>query len=366
MKLPITGLANSGKTTIFNALTGVGHPPSLYITKDMEPQRATVKVPDRRLEGLAEIFRPRKVTNATVEYIDFIGLTKGDLLQNRKVFDMIKDADAIVHVIRAFRDEAVVHPLGSVDPLRDMETVEFEFIFGDLELVTKRLQRIEEAKKKGKKPQEEEVKTLLKCKEALEQERPLRFVDFSEEELKILRPMQFLSDKPEVIVFNTDEKMNPMEIEALIRSAIDYYKRFSPAYEEKVKIISLSGKIERELSQMSPDEQKEFLKELGIDEPALNKLIRVSYGLLRYISFFTVGEDEVRAWTIREGTNAQKAAGKIHSDMERGFIRAEVVSYEDFIKEGSLSALRDKGLLRLEGKDYIVKDGDIINFRFNV
>lgn len=366
MRLPITGLANSGKTTIFNALTGLGHPTSLYITREMEPQIASVKVPDKRLDNLSRLFKPAKVTHATVEYIDYIGLTRGDINHNRKVFDLVKDADAIVHVIRAFEDEAVIHPLGNLDPLRDLEAVEFEFIFGDLELVTKRLQRIEEARKKGKRPNEEEIRVLLKCKDALESEKPLRFIHFDEEEQKILRSMQFLSDKPEVIVFNTDEYMSATDKEALIEGARRYFMKLDTNFEDKAKIITLSGKIESELSQMTPEEQKEFLSGLGIDEPALNKLIRISYSLLRYISFFTVGEDEVKAWTIKEGTNAQKAAGKIHSDMERGFIRAEVVSYEDFIKEGSLASLREKGLLRLEGKDYIVKDGDIINFRFNV
>lgn len=366
MRLPITGLANSGKTTIFNALTGLSLPTTMHITREIEPQIASVEVPDRRLDNLARLFKPARITHAVVEYIDYIGLTKGDISHNRKVFDLVKDADAIVHIIRAFEDETVIHPLGNLDPLRDLGTVEFEFIFGDLELVTKRLQRIEEARKKGKRPHEEEIKVLLKCKDALEAEKPLRFVDFDEEEQKILRPMQFLSDKPEVIVFNTDEHMSSRDRQYLIEKTEEYFKKFNPDYEDKVKIISLSGKLEMELSRMTPQEQQEFLSGLGIDEPAMNKLIKVSYGLLRFISFFTVGKDEVKAWTIKEGTNAQKAAGKIHSDMERGFIRAEVVSYEDFIKEGSFAPLREKGLLRLEGKDYIVKDGDIINFRFNV
>lgn len=366
MRLPITGLANSGKTTIFNALTGLNIPTSLYITREMEPQHAMVRVPDGRLENLAKIFKPAKVTYAVVEYIDYIGLTRGDMLHNRKVFDLVKDADAIVHVVRAFDDQAVIHPLGNLDSIRDLEAVEFEFIFSDLELVTKRLHRIEEARKKGKKTDEEEIKVLLKCREVLESEIPLRFVQFNEEEQRILRPMQFLSDKPEVIVFNTDENMSQADRESLIEEAKRYFRRFSSKIEDKVKIITLSGKIEMELSQMTVEEQREFLSALGIDEPASNKLIRLSYNLLKYISFFTVRGDELRAWTIREGTNARKAAGKVHSDMEKGFIRAEVVSYEDFMKEGSLSNLKEKGLLRLEGKDYIVKDGDIINFRFNV
>jgi len=361
MKIAITGLANSGKTTIFNALTGLNLETTIYPTITAEPQHGVVKVPDSRIDKLAEIYKPKKITYATVEYVDYIGITKGDIEQNKKVSDLIKDVDAIVHVVRSFEDESVAHPLGSVNPLRDAETVELEMIFGDLELVDKRLERMEQGLKRGKKPDESEKKILLKCKEVLEKETALRDMDFSEEEQKTIRNLQFMSIKPELVVLNVGEQdVNSGKTQKIISDLQAFFKG------RQVRALSLCGKIEMEIAQLSPDEAKAFLDDLGIEEPALNKLIHVSYDLLGLISFLTSGEDEVRAWTIKRGLDAQKAAGKIHSDIERGFIRAEVVSYNDFISNGSMSAARDKGLLRLEGKTYEVKDGDIINFRFNV
>jgi len=320
-----------------------------------------VKVPDARVDSLSEIYKPKKTTYATVEYVDYIGLTKGDMEQNRKVSDLVKDADAVVHVVRGFEEESVAHPLGNVDPVRDAETVELEMIFGDLELVDKRLDRMEQGLKRGKKPDEAEKRLLMKCKEILEAERPLRDQEFSEEEDRAMRHLQFMSIKPVVIVLNVDEKEMHSEKIASIASRLD-----SSFGGEQVKVLALCGKIEMEIVQLPSDEATVFLEDLGIREPALNKLIRVSYDLLGLISFLTTGEDEVRAWTIKRGTNAQKAAGKIHSDIERGFIRAEVISFDDFMAQGSMAAAREKGLLRLEGKTYEVRDGDIINFRFNV
>jgi len=361
MKIAVTGLANSGKTTIFNALTGLNLETTIYPTLTAEPQHGVVKVPDSRIDKLAEIYKPKKITYATVEYVDYIGITKGDVEQNKKVSDLIKDVDAIVHVVRGFEDESIVHPLGSVNPLRDAETVELEMIFGDLELVDKRLERMEQGLKRGKKPDEAEKKILLKCKEVLEKETALRDLDFSEEEQKTIRNLQFMSIKPELVVLNVGEQdVNSEKTQKIIFDLQAFFKG------RQVKALSLCGKIEMEIAQLSPDEAKAFLDDLGIEEPALNKLIHVSYDLLGLISFLTSGEDEVRAWTIKKGLDAQKAAGKIHSDIERGFIRAEIVSFDDFISNGSMSAARDKGLLRLEGKTYEVKDGDIINFRFNV
>jgi GTP-binding protein YchF len=320
-----------------------------------------VKVPDARITRLTEIYKPKKSTLATVEYIDYIGLTKGDLAQNRKVFDLIKDADALVHVVRGFEDETVSHPMGSVNPRRDAETVELEMIFGDLELVEKRLDRMEEGAKRGKKPDEIEQKLLLKCRDALESETALRDVDFTDEEQKTMRSLQFMSIKPQLVVINvSDEEINSEHTKAVVEDITGYFSG------RLVKTISLSGKIEMEIARLSPEEAEAFLEDLGIDEPALNKLINLSYDLLGLISFLTSGEDEVRAWTIKKGTDAQHAAGKIHSDIERGFIRAETVAYDDFIRCGSMAAAKDKGLVRLEGKTYDVKDGDIINFRFNV
>ncbi len=365
MKLGIIGLSNSGKTTIFNALTGQNIETTLYATVAGEPGYGIVKVPDVRIDSLAAIYKPKKMTYTTVEYVDYLGLTKGDVAQNRKVFDLIKDVDAIVHVVRSFQDDAVAHPMQSVDALRDIETLELELIFGDLEFVEKRLERMAEAAKKGKKPSNVEKKILEKCREALENEIPLRSVDFTEDEMKTMRHMQFVSMKPEVVVLNIAENM--LNTELAVQLETDAKKYFADKESaDTTCIVTLCGKIEMEIAQLAADEAKAFLQDLGIAEPALNKLIHVSYELLGYISFLTTGEDEVRAWTIRKGLAAQHAAGKVHSDIERGFIRAEVVGYEDFMADGSTAAARDKGHLRLEGKTYEVKDGDIINFRFNI
>ncbi|MGD0283359.1 MAG: redox-regulated ATPase YchF, partial [Dissulfurispiraceae bacterium] len=338
---------------------------AIYPTISGEPNFGVVKVPDKRIDSLAEIYKPKKITYASVEYVDYIGLTKGDVAQNRKVFDLIKDVDAIVHVVRAFENDSVSHPLNDINPLRDIETLELEFVFGDLEFVDKRLERMEEGAKKGKKPNEAEKKLLLKCKDTLEKEIPLRNTSFDEEEQKLMRPLQFISTKPEVIVINAAESdLNSGKTNTL-RSVVEQYVS-EKGIAGTTKVLTLCGKIEMEIAQLSADEAKAFLEDLGIEEPALNKLIKVSYDLLGLISFLTAGEDEVRAWTITKCTWAQRAAGKIHSDIERGFIRAEVVSYDDFIADGGMSGARDKGHLRLEGKTYEVKDGDIINFRFNV
>jgi hypothetical protein len=362
MKTAITGLANSGKTTIFNALTGLNLETTAYATVTAEPHHGVVKVPDARIDRLAEIYQPKKTTYATVEYVDYIGLTKGDLEQNRKVFDLVKDADALVHVVRGFEDGSVAHPLGSVDPLRDAQTTEMEMIFGDLELVEKRLERMELGMKRGKKPDEAEKKLLLKCKELLEAEQPLRDAEFSAEDRKAMRHLQFMSLKPEVVVLNVAEQ--DVSSGATKKTLAGLQELFKG---RQVTVLSMCGKIEMEIAQLAPADAKAFLDDLGIPEPALNKLIRVSYDLLGLISFLTYGEDEVRAWTIEKGMNAQQAAGRIHSDIERGFIRAEIVSYDDFISGGgSIHAAREKGHFRLEGKTYEVKDGDMVNFRFNV
>jgi len=368
MKIAIIGLSNSGRTTIFNALTGQNIETTIYPTTSGEPNYGVVRVPDLRVSRLAEIYRPRKTTYATVEYIDYIGLTKGDTAQNRKVFDLIKDVDAILHVVRAFKDDSVIHPLGGIDPIRDLETIEMELIFGDLELVEKRLERIEEGLKKGKKPDETEKRVLLKCKEYLEKEIPLRNVSFDEDEQKAMRHLQFVSTKPEVIVLNIGEEDLRSDYEKVLTEEANAFmsRQAGNSITPSHSILTLCGKIEMELAQLKDEDAQAFLKDLGIEEPALNRLIHVSYDLLGLISFLTVGEDEVRAWTIKKGTVAQKAAGKIHSDIEKGFIRAEVIGFDDFIRCGNMASAREKGLLRLEGKTYEVRDGDIINFRFNV
>ena len=364
MKIAITGLSNSGKTTVFNALTGQKAETTIYPTAaGASPNLGVVKVPDDRVDRLTEIFKPKKTTYAAVEYVDFIGITKGDPKQNKAVFDLLRDADAIVHVVRAFEDDSVIHPLSGVDPARDVRTLESELVFFDFELVEKRLESMELMSKKGKKPPEDEKKVLLKCKEALEKEIPLRDVSLTLDELKAIRHLQFYSMKPEVVVINIGESgLGSEKVKGLESETKEILKR-SPMAD----VISLCGKIESELTELSPEEARSFLDDLGIGEPALRRLIHASYALLGLISFLTAGEDEVRAWTIKRGTSAQEAAGKIHSDIEKGFIRAEVISFEDFISVGGdMVEAKSKGLLRLEGKTYTVKDGDIINFRFSV
>lgn len=357
MKIGIIGLANSGKTTVFNALTGLNVPVAAYPTKEGDPNMGVVKVPDSRVEDLAGIYEPRKVTFATVEYVDYLGIVQGDARQNRKVVDLVKDVDAVVHVVRGFEDDAVAHPLEKVDPVRDAGIVELELVFSDLELVEKRLERIEEGRGKGRKPDESERQLLLRCREALEDEVPLRRVEFSEQELLAMRHLQFISIKPELMLLNVgDEDMG--------QPAEDCIGALKAAF--NLPVLAIPGRIEMEISQLAPEEAELFLRDLGIAESAMKRTIAFCYEYLGLVSFLTVGKDEVRAWTIRKGTSALKAAGKIHSDIEKGFIRAEVTAYRDFREAGSMAAAREKGLVRLEGKPYEVRDGDIINFRFNV
>ncbi len=362
MKIAIAGLQNSGKTTVFNALTGLNSETTPYASLMEAPNIGIVKVPDARVDKLSKIYKPKKITNATIEYVDFIGLNPGDAEHNRKVFDLIKDADAVVFVVREFQDDSIPHPEGGGDPIRDVGNIETELIFFDLELAEKRLTRMEDSKKRGKKPDESEKVVLLKCKEALENETPLRSVEFTEEEETSLHHLQFLSMKPNMVALNiSEEKIGSDAVRELTQSIIQKY------HLSEDTVISLSGKIEMEIAQLSPEEAEEFMKDLGITEPALNRLVKASYTKLGLISFLTVGTDEVRAWTITGGDTALKAAGKIHSDIERGFIRAELVGYGDFMdSNGNMAEARKKGTLRLEGKTYVVEDGDIINFRFNV
>ncbi len=356
MKIVITGFSNSGKTTVFNALTGLNLETTTYPTMlsvEVEPHIGIVKVPDKRIDKLSSIYKPKKTTYATIEYIDYVGITSAsagsDISQNIKVFDLIKDADATVHVVRAFEDKSIMHPLEEIDPLSDIKSFETELIIGDLEFVEKRLERIELAAKRGKKPDEADRKFLLKCKKALEDGISLRNISFSAQEKRVMLLYQFLSTMPEIIVLNIGETDLNTEKDTIPH------------------VITLCGKIEMEIAQLPQDERKEFLDDMRIEEPAMNKLCKVSYDALGLISFFTVIKDEVKAWTIKGGTEALKAAGKIHSDIERGFIKAEVINFEDFISSGEdIVKAREKGLGRLEGKSYIVKEGDIINFKFNV
>ena len=373
MKLTITGFSNSGKTTVFNALTGLDLETTVYpalISADVEPHIGVVKIPDSRVDKLSSIYIPKKTTFATVEYIDYPGITSaaagGGGSQNIKVFNLIKDADALVHVVRAFEDEAIVHPMNSVDPVRDVASFEDELILGDLELVEKRLEKIEEQEKKGKKQEKADRQLLLKCKKALEDEISLRDIEFNDEEKRLMLPYQFLTTTPAIIVLNINENdINSDKINSLQNKIETYFK--SKGQGSVLPVINLCGKIEMEIAQLPDDEKKAFLDDLAIGESAMHKLCRISYDSLGLISFFTVGKDEVKAWTVSKGVIAQKAAGKIHSDIERGFIRAEVVGFNDYMSSDfDMVKAKDKGLVRLEGKTYILKDGDIINFKFNV
>ena len=336
-----------------------------YATTSGDPHMGMVKVPDARVTELSAIFKPKKTSPSTVHYVDHLGLTKGDLKQNRQVFELVKDSDALVHVVRAFEDEAVAHPHDKIDPLSDIATVEIELVFGDLELVERRIRAIDVNKKKGNKPANpEEEKVLIRCKDLLESEKPLRDMEFAPEEARAIRHLQFMSIKPMIVVLNiSEDALGTDETASLVKSAEEYYGEGSAA-----AVLAMCGKVEMEIAELEEEERTLFLDDLGIEEPALNRLIRISYAHVGLISFFTVGEDEVKAWSLNKGADALEAAGKIHSDIQRGFIRAETVSYDDFVGAagGSLSAARDKGVMRLEGKTYEVQDGDIINFRFNV
>ncbi|MBF0345124.1 MAG: redox-regulated ATPase YchF [Nitrospirae bacterium] len=361
MNIAISGLSNAGKTTIFNAMTGLNMETTIYPTVIEVPHKGSVKVPDARIDWLSGMFKPKKTTYSTIEYTDFVGITKGDIAHNRKVLDALRDADAIVDVLRAFDDQAVMHPDNTVDPIRDAQTLEMELLFSDLELIEKRLTRMDDAAKRGKKPDDIEKKILIKCKDFLETERPLRYLPLSAEELKSIRHLQFVSIKPKITVINISEAdMGDKEVDVMadaIAKKLGY---------KREHVLTLCGKIEMEIGQLQPEEARDFLNALGIKEPACNRLINVCYEALELISFLTVGEDEVKSWTIKSGSSALQAAGKIHSDIERGFIRAEVVPYDAFKTTGSMAEARKHGHVTLQGKTYTVNDGDIINFRFNV
>lgn len=345
---------------MFNSLTGLDIETTVYTSLEPTVHRGIVKVPDYRIDKLSQIFMPHKTTYATIEYIDLPGLSSQDRQSNTMVFDILKDVDAIVLVIRAFKNDAVMHPLGHVDVIRDAEFLRSELIFGDYAFVEKRLERIEEADKRGKKGNPHEKELLLKCKKALEKEIPLRNLEFTEEEQLNMRHLQFLTTKPEIIAVNIDEESLNSGYAVEVQQEIQTILPNTP-------VIVFCAKVEMEIAQLPPEESSEFLNAMGIEEPAISRLIRMSYSLLKLVSFITVGKDEVRAWTVKEHTIAQKAAGKVHSDIERGFIRAEVVSYEDFMAAGeNINAAKETGKVRLEGKTYQVRDGDIINFRFHV
>ena len=361
MKIGIVGLAQSGKTTLFNALTGAQVDTSF--SGKTEAHRAIVNVPDERLDQLAAIFQPKKTTPAIIEYIDLSGIGASE--QKKSGFSdqflgQIRLVDAILVLVRAFENDAIPHPLNSLDPLRDLHNVEAEFIISDLSIVENRMDRLQrQMKSKKSEADAREYALLEKCKAFLEEEKPLRHFDMTPDEQMIVRGYQFLTQKPLIIVVNVGESdiANPEKVMALFA---DYLNDATST------ALAISAQIEMEIQQLSQEEAELFQSDLGITESAMARLIRASYDLLGLISFLTAGEDECRAWTIRQNTKAPQAAGAIHTDFERGFIRAEIVHYDDFIQCKSLPQCKTDGVMRLEGKEYVVKDGDMIHFRFAV
>ncbi|TEB10591.1 Ribosome-binding ATPase YchF [Pelotomaculum propionicicum] len=358
----LIGLPMVGKTTIFNLLTGAGAETSNFLTGKTETNIRSAVVPDHRVDFLSGLYKPRKTTYAQIQFSDVPGLVRGSSQGQgvgNQFLNNIRNVDLLVHVVRAFANGEVPHVDGSVNPMRDIETINLELLFADMEVVEKKIERIKSGKK-IKKENAAEIEIMEKCLSALENETPIGSLEWSEAEKFILRNYSFLTEKPMLLVVNTDEE----QFKSKVYEGKSELQAFAAG--RSLPELEICGKIEAEISQL-PDEDKEmFLADLGISQSGIDRLARAAYDYLGLISFFTVGEDEVKAWTIQSGTEAKQAAGKIHSDIERGFIKAEVVKYRDLETLGSMAKVKEKGLFRLEGKDYRVEDGDIIHFRFNV
>lgn len=365
MKLGIVGLPNVGKSTLFNSLTNAGALAANYPFATIDPNVGVVAVPDKRLTALGNLYHSKKVTPATIEFVDIAGLvkgaSKGEGLGNQFLAN-IRETDAIVHVVRCFDDPNVVHVDGSVDPARDIETINLELVFADLEVLERRIAKVSKTARMDK-TAAKELDLLNRIKEVLEAGKMARELEISDEdELALMNGYDLLTWKP--VIYAANVKDEDLADDGASNSYVAAVRDLASKSGSEVFVIS--AQIEAEISELDEGEKAEFLESLGLSESGLDKLIAASYRTLGLMSFLTSGEDETRAWTIKIGTKAPQAAGKIHTDFERGFIKAEVINYEDLLREGSLSAAREKGLVRMEGKEYVVQDGDVILFRFNV
>lgn len=360
MKLGVVGLPNVGKSTLFNALTKAGAPAANYPFCTIEPNVGIVTVKDERIDKLTALYNSKSTVYTTIEFVDIAGLvkgaSKGEGLGN-KFLSHIREVDAIVHVVRCFDDENITHVDGKIDPVRDIETINLELIFSDMDALSRRIDKTKTAMKSGDKKYKEELDILMRIDAALQEGKPVRSMEFTKEEKEFVDGLFLLSSKPVIYCANVSEGG---ENNDYVKAVTEYAKN------EGSEVVALCVKLEEELSELPDDEKEMFMEELGIKESGLDKLVKKCYSLLGLISFLTAGEKETRAWTIEKGTKAPQAAGKIHSDFEKGFIRAEVVDYDTLIECGSYNAAKEKGKVRSEGKDYVFKDGDVVLFRFNV